>query len=105
MLGMNKLKDMAVRQLGAEEYEIVTQLMNGQIERLEEALEIAEIDHAEVKRFDAEKLETAVSEAGVDKTLEMVLKQFDERMKKLEASILLDKGVDDDQIKRFMSNE
>jgi len=105
MLGMNKLKDMAVRQLGAEEYEIVTQLMNGQIDRLEEALEIAQIDHAEVDRFDAEKLETAVSEAGVDKTLEMVLKQFDERMKKLEASILIKEDVDDDKVRRFMSNE
>lgn len=105
MLGMDKLKNTVVRQLGAEEYEIVTQLMNGQLERLEEALTISGIDHEKAQRFDPEKLEEAIQKAGVDETLGTVLRQFDQRMKKLEAEIMLNNDVDPEEIRRFLSDE
>jgi len=105
MLGMDKLKSTVVRQLGAEEYEIVTDLLNGQIERLEECLELAEIDYQEPDRFDPEKLEEAVDKAGVDEALGIVLKQFDNKMKKLEAQILIEKDVDDEEIRGFLRDD
>lgn len=102
MLGMDSIKNTVVRQLGAEEYEIVTDVLNGQIERLEQCLDLADIQYEEPERFDPEKLEQAVKKAGVDEALGVVLKQFDHKMKKLEAQILLEHEVDVEEVKDFI---
>lgn len=103
MLGMDSLKNTVVRQLGAEEYSIVTEVLNGQIERLEECLELADIEHEKAERFEPEKLEEAVDKAGVDQALNTVLKQFDQKMKKLEAQILIEQDVEKAEIRGFIN--
>lgn len=95
---MMDLKSQAMKLLGGEEYEIVAELLNSQLERMETVAELLGSEE-EVSRFDSEKLEEAVESSSIDEVLDAVLRQFNQRMKKLQVAALQENEVDDSTIR------
>jgi len=92
------LKDKVVGLLGEEEYSIIAELLNGQLEQMEECLEVAGIEYQEQQKFNSEELEKAMDKAEIDQVIEITAKQFNKRMKSLQVEILKDKGLSNPEI-------
>ena len=98
MLG-GKMKQQVVRLLGEEEYEIIADLLNGQIEQMEQTLELSGIDHDKQDKFDPEVLEKAMDNGEMSQVVEAVANDFNNRMKSLQVKILKEHEVADEEIK------
>lgn len=92
------LKSQAMKLLGGEEYEIVADLLNSQLERMETVAELLGSEE-EVSRFNPEKLEEAVETSNIEEVLDTVLRQFNQRMLKLQVSALQESEVEDQKIR------
>lgn len=98
MLG-GKMKQQVVRLLGAEEYEIIADLLNGQIEQMEQTLELSGIDHDKQDKFDPKVLEKAMDNGEMSQVVEAVANDFNNRMKSLQVKVLREHDVEDEEIK------
>jgi len=91
------LKKQALRFMGSEEYDILAELLNGQLEQMERMSKTLGSGQ-EVERFNAEKLEKAVNNSSIDEVTDVVLSQFNNRMRKLQIAGLKAQNIDEDRI-------
>jgi hypothetical protein len=93
------MKQQVVRLLGEEEYEIIADLLNGQLEQMEKTLELSGIEHDKQEKFEAEVLEKAMDRGEMSEVVEAVANDFNNRMKSLQVKVLREHDVGDDEIK------
>jgi hypothetical protein len=98
MLG-GKMKKQVVRLLGEEEYEIISELLNGQLEQMEQTLELSGIEYQEQEKFDPKVLEKAMDNGEMGDVTEAVANDFNNKMKTLQVKVLREHEVTDEQIK------
>lgn len=98
MLG-GKMKKQVVRLLGEEEYEIISELLNGQLEQMEQTLELSGIEYQEQEKFDPEVLEKAMDNGEMGDVIEAVANDFNNKMKTLQVKVLRQHEVTDEEIK------
>ena len=72
--------------------------MNSQLERMETVAELLGSEE-QVSRFNPEKLEEAVETSNIEEVLDTVLRQFNQRMLKLQVSALQESEVEDQKIR------